>query len=208
MKRSKEILKQIAGGIFLYCLPCLGGAYESYYRGADLSFTARIAGCVIFFVILGAIVSLVKKEYDYRKYNGYICLFISLGLMLQIMVQGNLYFEKRVVICIVSYVFSIILGIFVGLLSTRKVVVKNKFIKSMLKILGTIVVFLLTFLCVIGRSLLGRRGAILIELTGGQKNSATGLWFCILILMMAYAFISALAIVDVTVAPDYYKNRK
>ena len=62
--------------------------------------------------------------------------------------------------------------------------------------------------CVIGRSLLGRRGAILIELTGGQKNSAAGLWFCILILMMAYAFISALAIVDVTVAPDYYKNRK
>mgnify|MGYP006968145316 CR=1 FL=1 len=106
IKRSKEILKQIAGGIFLYCLLCLGGAYESYYRGVDLSFTARIAGCVI------------------------------------------------------------------------------------------------------GRSLLGRRGAILIEMTGGQKNSATGLWFCILILTMAYAFISALAIVDVTVAPDYYKNRK
>ena len=26
IKRSKEILKQIAGGIFLYCLLCLGGA--------------------------------------------------------------------------------------------------------------------------------------------------------------------------------------
>lgn len=106
VKKGKAILKQTGAGIFVYSVLGLLGAYESYYRGADLSFTARIAGCVI------------------------------------------------------------------------------------------------------GRSLLGRRGAILIELTGGQKNSAAGLWFCILILMMAYAFISALAIVDVTVAPDYYKNRK
>ncbi len=30
------------------------------------------------------------------------------------------------------------------------------------------------FLCSVGRRFMGRRGAILIEMTGGQKNSAIG----------------------------------
>ena len=62
MKKSKEILKQAGGGIFLYILPCLAGAYESYYRGANLNFTARVGVCVIFFIIIGAIVSFIKKS--------------------------------------------------------------------------------------------------------------------------------------------------
>ena len=206
MKKSKEILKQAGGGIFLYILPCLAGAYESYYRGANLNFTARVGGCVIFFIIIGAIVSFIKKEYDYRKYNGYIFLFISLGLMLQIMVQGDISSEKRVTICVVGYVLSILLGILVGLLATRKIVVKNTFIKSMLKIVGTVIAFVLTFLCVVGKRFFGRRGAILIEMTGGQEKSARGMWYCILVLTLVFSFISALAIVDVTAVPDYYKK--
>lgn len=76
-----------------------------------MGFTACIAVCVIAFIILGAVVSFIRKEYDYRKYNAHICLFISLGLLIQIMVQGNLPPEKSTAICIISYVISIILGI-------------------------------------------------------------------------------------------------
>ena len=47
MKKNKEILKQAGVMSFLYLILCLGGAYESYYRGADLKLTARIAGCVL-----------------------------------------------------------------------------------------------------------------------------------------------------------------
>ena len=47
MKKNKEILKQAGVMSFLYLILCIGGAYESYYRGADLKLTARIAGCVL-----------------------------------------------------------------------------------------------------------------------------------------------------------------
>ena len=43
VKRGKAILKQTGAGIFSYVLFCLGGAYESYYRGANMGFTACIA---------------------------------------------------------------------------------------------------------------------------------------------------------------------
>ena len=41
-KKNKEILKQAGTVGFLYLMLCVGGAYESYFRGADLNFTARI----------------------------------------------------------------------------------------------------------------------------------------------------------------------
>ena len=72
------------------------------------------------FYYLGAVVSFIRKEYDYRKYNAHICLFVSLGLTIQIMVQGNLPPEKSTAICIISYVISIILGIWGALLTTGK----------------------------------------------------------------------------------------
>ena len=132
VKRGKAILKQTGAGIFSYVLFCLGGAYESYYRGANMGFTACIAVCAIAFIILGAVVSFIRKEYDYRKYNAHICLFVSLGLTIQIMVQGNLPPEKSTAICIISYVISIILGIWGALLTTGKIVIKNKNIRSTL----------------------------------------------------------------------------
>ena len=126
VKRGKAILKQTGAGIFSYVLFCLGGAYESYYRGANMGFTACIAVCAIAFIILGAVVSFIRKEYDYRKYNAHICLFVSLGLTIQIMVQGNLPPEKSTAICIISYVISIILGIWGALLTTGKIVINNE----------------------------------------------------------------------------------
>ena len=74
MKKNKEILKQAGVMSFLYLILCLGGAYESYYRGADLKLTARIAGCVlllmwggifIFINFLGTYVA----DSDTRKYT-------------------------------------------------------------------------------------------------------------------------------------------
>ena len=74
VKKNKEILKQAGVMSFLYLILCLGGAYESYYRGADLKLTARIAGCVLLLMWGGIFIFIIKKEYDSRKYLGYIYL--------------------------------------------------------------------------------------------------------------------------------------
>lgn len=70
------------------------------------------------------------------------------------MVQGNLPPEKSTAICIISYVISIILGILGALLTTGKIVIKNKNVRSTLKIIETMSLFLLTCLCVVGRRFL------------------------------------------------------
>ena len=60
MKKNKEILKQAGVMSFLYLILCLGGAYESYYRGADLKLTARIAGCVLLLMWGGIFIFIIK----------------------------------------------------------------------------------------------------------------------------------------------------
>lgn len=62
MKKNKEILKQAGTVGFLYLMLCVGGAYESYFRGVDLNFTARIAGCVLFCVCLWTFICIIKKN--------------------------------------------------------------------------------------------------------------------------------------------------
>lgn len=207
-KKNKEILKQAGTVGFLYLMLCVGGAYESYFRGADLKFTARIAGCVLLCLCLWTFICIMKKEYDPRMYLGFIYLFISSGLMLQIVVQGNIAFEKRIRVCAIGYVVSVILGIIVGLLQSRKIIVKNKVIKQMLRIVYVMLGFFITFLCLVGRSFMGRRGAILIEMTGGQKNSAIGFWYCILGLTLVFSFISFMLITCVIAVPDQFKKGK
>ena len=73
---------------------------------------------------------IIKKEYDSRKYLGYIYLLISLGLMLQTVIQGNIPVESRVKMCIAGYVATLVVGFLVGLYATRKIIVKNKFVKE------------------------------------------------------------------------------
>ena len=43
VKKGKAILKQTGAGIFVYSVLGLLGAFDSYYRGADMGFTACIA---------------------------------------------------------------------------------------------------------------------------------------------------------------------
>lgn len=45
----------------------------------------------------------------------------------------------------------------------------------------------------------------MLKITGEQKNTAI-LWYCILLVTMIYAFVAALAMMDVVVAPNYYKK--
>ena len=58
---------------------------------------------------------IIKKEYDSRKYLGYIYLLISLGLMLQTVIQGNIPVESIVKICIAGYTATLVVGFLVGL---------------------------------------------------------------------------------------------
>lgn len=208
VKKNKEILKQAGIMSFLYLILCLGGAYESYYRGADLKLTARIAGCVLLLMWGGIFIFIIKKEYDSRKYLGYIYLLISLGLMLQTVIQGNIPVESRVKMCIAGYVATLVVGFLVGLYATRKIIVKNKFVKEMLHVGCTILGFLIIFICSTGRMFFGRRGAILVEMTGGQKNSGRCLWYIILGMTCLFNFISILLITCVAVEPDHFKEKK
>ena len=45
MKKNKEILKQAGTMSLIYLILCLGGAYESYYRGADLRLCIAVYVC-------------------------------------------------------------------------------------------------------------------------------------------------------------------
>ena len=98
----------------------------------------------------GIFIFIIKKEYDSRKYLGYIYLLISLGLMLQTVIQGNIPVESRVKMCIAGYVATLVAGFLVGLYATRKIIVKNKFVKEMLHVGCTILGFLIIFICSTG----------------------------------------------------------
>lgn len=151
---------------------------------------------------------IIKKEYDSRKYLGYIYLLISLGLMLQTVIQGNIPVESRVKMCIAGYTATLVVGFLVGLYATRKIIVKNKFVKEMLHVGCTILGFLIIFICSTGRMFFGRRGAILVEMTGGQKNSGRCMWYIILGMTCLLNFISFLLITCVAAEPDHFKEKK
>ena len=53
VKKGKAILKQTGAEIFVYSVLGLLGAYDSYYRGADMGFTACIAVCNSFYYFGG-----------------------------------------------------------------------------------------------------------------------------------------------------------
>ena len=54
----------------------------------------QIAGFVTIFIVVGGLIWLFRKQYDSRKLNGYIYLFGSLGLLMEVMFWGNI-LEKR-----------------------------------------------------------------------------------------------------------------
>ena len=93
-----------------------------------------------------------------------------------------------------------------ALLTTGKIAIKNKNVRSTLKIIETMSLFLLTCLCVVGRRFFGRRGAVLFNALGKQKSSVF-FWCCIMIATMLFAFMSAFVRVDIIVRPDFYKSR-
>ena len=99
-------------------------------------------------------------------------------------------------------------GFLVGLYATRKIIVKNKFVKEMLHVGCTILGFLIIFICSTGRMFFGRRGAILVEMTGGQKNSGRCMWYIILGMTCLLNFIGFLLITCVAAAPDHFKEKK
>lgn len=167
---GKGLLKRTGEGIFLYMLPCLAGVLTGYSQGADLKITVLIAGCVILFVLIWAVISLIRKEPDPRRYTGYMLLFISLGLLLQVIIQGNILQGKRIIVCVAGYIFFAAVGIFIGLIGTGKIVIKNRFIREAGKVFLAMGGFLLAFLVRLQRTHSGRRAEILVELTGGGKT--------------------------------------
>lgn len=97
------------------------------------------------------------------------------------------------------------IGNFGGIINNWKIVIKNKNVRSTLKIIETMSLFLLTCLCVSGRRFFGRRGAVLFNALGKQKVQ----YFLVLYYGCndAFAFMSAFVRVDIIVRPDFYKSR-
>lgn len=205
---GKGLLKRTGEGIFLYMLPCLIGAALGYSQGEDLRITVLIAGSVILFVLIWAVISLIRKEPDPRRYTGYMLLFISLGILLQVIIQGNILEGKRIIVCVVGYIFFASVGVFICLIVTRKIVIKNRFIRETGKVLLAMGGFLLAFLVRMQRTYSGRRAEILVELTGGQETSSYVIWYCVLALAWMYALMCSLFITEIIAAPENYKNYK
>lgn len=198
MKKSKEILKQAGGGFLAYIVPCLMGTYVGFYQNVDLSVTAQIAGCVILFIVIGAIVSLLKNEYDSRRYNGYVYLFSSLGLLLQIIIQGEIFDEKRIIVCVLSYIFSFIVGILILLLAKRKIVIKNKLLREIGKTACVVCGFLILFIVRVGKMFTGRRGEILYKAMEAD-DTIKAVWFVILVITCIYGLVSSMNITSVAI---------
>ena len=198
MKKSKEILKYSGAGFLAYIVPCLMGAYIGFYQGAHLRITAQIAGCVMLFIVIGAIVSLLKKEYDSRRYNGYVYLVSSIGLLLQIIIQGEIFDEKRIIVCVLSYIFSFIVGILILLLSKRKIVIKNKLLREIGKTVGVVCGFFILFMVRVGKMFTGRRGEILYKAMEAD-DTIKAVWFVILAIICIYGMVSSMNITSVAI---------
>lgn len=205
---GKGILKRTGEGIFLYMLPCLIGAALGYSQGEDLRITVHIAGFVILFVLIWAIVSLIRKEPDPRKYTGYMLLFISMGILLQVIIQGNILEGKRIIVCVAGYIFFAAVGTFICLIATGKIVIKSRFIREVGEVALAMGGFLLALLVRMQRTYSGRRVEVLVELTGGREKSADVIWYCVLALAWLYVLLCSYLITEMIVLPENYKNYK
>ena len=204
MKKNKEVLMYTGGGLLTYIVPCLLGVYVGLYQGANLQFIVQLAGFVTIFMVVSAMVCLYRKKYDCRKHNGYIYLFSSLGLLLQVMFQGSILGEKRVIICITSYIFAFILGILILLLATKKIVIKNKFIREIGKVVGIICGFLIVFMIQGGKTFSGRRGEVIYGKIGAE-NSTKLMWIIILFMACIYGLISSINITSASIEDKGFK---
>ena len=216
MRKSREILKNFIRMAFVHiffldirisyvCTNCFKTSFRGTHGGRLMQKTISISSTG---KLMWGGIFIIKKEYDSRKYLGYIYLLISLGLMLQTVIQGNIPVESRVKMCIAGYVATLVASFLVGLYATRKIIVKNKFVKEMLHVGCTILGFLIIFICSTGRMFFGRRGAILVEMTGGQKNSGRCMWYIILGMTCLLNFIGFLLITCVAAEPDHFKEKK
>ncbi len=191
MNKNKEILRYARKGIILYGIPCFFGAYTSSFQGADLYFTAKIAGVVMLFITVGTIVALVKKEYDCRKHIGYVYLLSSIGLLLQVVFQGSILGEKREISCIISYVIFFVIGIFI-LLFAMKEIIKDEFMEKLGKVVGFVIGLLFIFMIQMGKEYLRHGG----ETVSDEIMQAE--WFIVLILSCIYGMISSINLTSVT----------
>lgn len=204
MNKNKEILKYTGGGFLAYIVPCLLGAYVGFYQGADLQFIVQLAGFVTIFIVVSAMVCLFRKKYDCRIHNGYIYLFSSLGLLLQVMFQGSILGEKRVIICITSYIFAFILGILILLLAMKKIVIKNKFIREIGEVVGIGCGFSIAFMIRVGKTFSGRRGEVIYGKIGAE-NSTKLMWFIILFMACIYGLICSINITSSLIKDEPFK---
>lgn len=189
MNNSKEILKNVKNCLLLYIIPYLMGVYVGYYQGVDLGLTVQLGCSVMLFIIILTMVSLVKKEYYACKFRGYIMLFISIALLLQVILQGNILGYKRVLFCVISYILFFFLGMFIVLFTNRKIFTKGNIFRKIISLLGKLCVFISIILIVVGKTFSGRRSVILFDALGIDNTSTKPIWVVIWFLACMYGLI-------------------
>lgn len=202
MKQKKEIIKSAISLLFVYAGFCIFGIIATYHQGTDVKmiYTGRLAVGVFVFITLSTIISLFKQEYDSCRFNGYNCLCISLAFMFQIVIYANIFGKYKIIVCMISYIASFLLGIFIILFVTEKIFVKNRTIRETISAIGVILGACILFITSIGKLYTGRRGSILLNRLGiNDQNDNLFIWIVLLVCCCIFAMCSSINLASVAV---------
>jgi hypothetical protein len=198
MQKSKEIIKQLVRGCFVYAVIAAMGGSCDYDKTQSWLRTEKIMVVFLLLVIVGAIITALQKQYDIRKYNGYMLLIISFALLIQVSIQGDeIFTNHRILICGILYLIAIAIGIIIVLFKREIIVIKNQFIKSIGTVALSIFGFLLMIILNAGKMFMGRRGVILMNDVLHFDPGEAMAWYLILFVALLLGMASALVIASI-----------
>lgn len=198
MEKFKKICKQAGGAFLCYFVICFFGAYESYYRNENLHFTAVLAAIVSLIIIIGAIVSLIKKNYDPNRYNTIMFISLSLALIVQIIVQGALFYKYRIFLIVGSYILFNLIGVFIVLFNNNIIFRKNETARFIIGEIGIVITGLVAILTCVGKAFSGRRGKYLFDAME-VSNNVNFFWLIILFLTCMFGMVGSIGLTSVII---------
>jgi hypothetical protein len=176
----------------------LGGGVLYHEKTQNWLMTEKIMVGVLLLTIVGAIITALQKQYDIRKYNGYMLLIISFALLIQVSIQGDeIFTNHRILICGILYLIAIAIGIIIVLFKREIIVIKNQFIKSIGTVALSIFGFLLMIILNAGKMFMGRRGVILMNDVLHFDPGEAMAWYLILFVALLLGMASALVIASI-----------
>lgn len=197
MKKSWEPIKNSCSMLFIYLIFWIIGLVAIYCQGNDIIYSVQITKGVLGFVILLTIISLFKNTYDTCRFNGYNCFCISLALLFQIIIYGNIFGKNKMIFCVIGYILSIFTGVFIQLFVQEKILLKNKIIREIISMIGVILGSCIIFISSVGKVFTGRRGEILFNAMQVSNDDTKLPWIILLIIACVFGMGSGLSVTNV-----------